>query len=86
MHTMWIKIITSFCYGITDEAKKNNSIKKTVWNLLQEADETCPPIDFKLYAAKDFVVYLLSLQTKKKTRQSSASYNGKYPNYFHLCR
>ena len=32
------------------------------------------------------LIYLLSLQNKKKTRSSSASYNGKSSSYFHLCR
>ena len=86
MHKTWIKTINSFSHGITDEAKKNRSIKKTIRKLLQKADETCPPMDFKLYTAKDFLIYLLSLQNKKKKRLSSASYNGKSSSYFHLCR
>ena len=86
MHNTWIKTINSFSHGIQDEAKKNRSIKRTIRKLLQKADETCPPIDFKLYTAKDLLIYLLSLRTKKNTRLSSASYNGKRSSYFHLCR
>ena len=34
----------------------------------------------------DLLIYLLALRTKKNTRLSSASYNGKHLSYFHLCR
>ena len=77
MHKTWIKTINSFSHGITDKVKKNRSIKRTIWKLLHKADETCPPMDFKEYTSKDFLVYLLSLRTKKKKRLSSASYNAK---------
>ena len=86
MHNIWIKTMNSFSHGIQDEAKKNRSIKRTIRKLLQKADETCPPIDVKLYTAKDLLIYLLSLGTKKNTRLSLASYNGKHSSYFHLCR
>ena len=74
--------MNSFSHGIQDEAKKNRSIKRTIRKLLQKADKTCPPIDFKLYTVKDLLIYLLSLCTKKDTRLSSASYNGKHSRYF----
>ncbi len=86
MHKTWIKTINSFSHGITDEVNKNRSIKRTIWKLLQKADETYPPMDFKEYTSTDFLVYLLSLRTKKKKRLSSASYNAKCSSYFHLCR
>ena len=86
IHKTWMKTISSFTYGVTDEAKKNKIIKKTIRKLLQKADEKCPPMDFKMYTAKDFMIYLLSLRSKKKTRLSPASYNGKRSSYFHLCR
>ena len=86
MHKTWIKTINSFSHGITDQVKKNRSIKRTIWKLLQKADETCPPMDFKEYTSKDFLIYLLSLRTKKKKRLRSASYNAKRSSHFHLCR
>ena len=67
MHKTWLKTINSFIYGIRDDTtKKTRIIKKTIKKLLLKADEMCPPIDFKNYSAKDFMIYLLSLQTKKK--------------------
>ena len=78
--------MNSFSHGIRDEAKKNRSIKRIIQKLLQIVDETCPPIDFKLYTAKNLLIYFLSLRTKKNTRLSSVSYNGKCSSYFHLCR
>ena len=53
--------------------QKNKNVEAVIRKLQQKANETCPQMDFKLYATKDFMIYLLSLQTKKKTRLSSAS-------------
>ena len=66
MHKTWLQTINSFTYGIRDDTKKTKMKKKTIKKLLHKADETCPPINFKDYSAKDFMIYLLSLQTKKK--------------------
>ena len=69
MHKTWLRTINSFIHGIQEDDtnnKKTKIIKKTIKKLLLKADKTCPPIDFKTYTAKEFMVYLLSLQTKKK--------------------
>ena len=66
MHKTWIRTIGSLSYGIKDERKKTRTIKNTIKKLLQKADESCPPINFKEYNAQDLMIYLLSLETKKK--------------------
>ena len=86
MHKTWIRTLRSFSYGVTDKKKCDKKLKTTLKKLLRKADETCPPIDFKTYSAKEFMMYLLSLETKNKKRLSSSSYSGKRSAYFHLCR
>ena len=63
MHKTWIQTINLLSHRIEEE-KKDRSIRKTIKIILRKADEACPPIDFSSYGAKDFMVYLLSLETK----------------------
>ena len=65
MHKIRIQTIGSLSYGIQDEREKTRTIKNTIKKLLQKADEPCPLINFKEYNAQDFMIYLLSLETKK---------------------
>ena len=49
-------MLTSLSFGITDENKKKRKIKSVLKKLLLKADESCPPIDFKNYTSKDFII------------------------------
>ena len=82
MHKTRIRTIISLSHEIEGE-KKEISIRKTTRNLLQKADEECPLIDFSSYVTNDLMVYLLSLQTKDKTRLSSVSYSRKRSGFYH---
>ena len=82
MHKTWIQTISSMSHGI-EGVKKEINIRKTIRKLLKKADEECPPVDCSSYGAKDLMVYLLSLQTKDKTRLSSVSYSRNRPGFYH---
>ena len=86
MHNTWIRTLNTFTFGITNEKQKDRKSKAIIKKLLRKCDENCPPIDFQKYTAKEFMMYLLSLETNKKKRLSSASYAGKRSAFFHLCR
>ena len=84
MHKIWSMTINSFSYRVTDETDKTKSTKKKIKKLLLKAGETCSPIHFNKYDANEFMMYLLSLHTKKKSKFTSVCYSSK--GYFHLCR
>jgi hypothetical protein len=71
MHKAWLKMLESFSHGIEDEKKLENALKKTLRKLLRKADTNFPPLEFEKYKAKDFMVYLLSLQKEKEKTEHS---------------
>ena len=86
MHNTWIRNLNTFTFGVLDEKILNRKLKATIKKLLRKGDDECPPIDFKTFTANQFMMYLLSLETKEKKRLSTSSYNLKRTGYFHLCR
>ena len=86
LQNSWIRAINSFTYGVQDEKKLRQKMKRTIKQLLVKADESCPPINLQEYSAKHFIKYLISLRSAKGERLSSSSYSNKRSALFHMFR